>query len=133
MKRLTTLLPTLAALALAGAAHAGPVDGLLAEYEAAGAGPFSAQRGAAAWTAEHAAADGAARSCASCHGEDLARAGEHLRTGQRIEPLAPSANPRRLSDRDEMRKWLYRNCKWTYGRECTPQEKGDFLIFIRSR
>ncbi|MGD2083256.1 MAG: DUF1924 domain-containing protein [Chromatiales bacterium] len=122
-----------AALVLAGAASAAPVDDLLAECAAAGAGPFFAERGRTAWTAEHHPEEGAARRCADCHGSDLTRAGEHLRTGKRIEPLAPSANPERLSDERKIRKWLYRNCKWTLGRECTPQEKGDFLTFIRAR
>jgi hypothetical protein len=129
----SSLYAALPALVLTAAATAGPVGALLAGYEAEGAGPFAVERGAAAWTAEHRRAGAEARSCADCHGTDLTRPGRHLRTGKPIEPLAPSANPRRLSDEREIAKWLYRNCKWTLGRECTPQEKGDFLTFISAR
>jgi hypothetical protein len=47
--------------------------------------------------------------------------------------MAPSVNAARLTDQAKIVKWLHRNCKWTLGRECTPQEKGDFLTYIRSR
>ena len=56
-----------------------------------------------------------------------------LFTGKAIEPLAPSANPKRLTDPEHIEKWFLRNCKWTLGRECTPQEKGDFLVMIRAK
>ena len=44
--------------------------------------------------------------------------------------MAPSVNPKRLTDRSKIEKWFKRNCKWTLGRECTPQEKGDILTFL---
>jgi hypothetical protein len=47
--------------------------------------------------------------------------------------MAPSANPERLADKAKIEKWLARNCKWTLGRACTPQEKGDVLVMIRSK
>lgn len=113
-------------------AQAALVDQLLDGYRGSGAGPFSAESGAQMWTQKH-TIEGDARSCATCHGEDLTRAGKHARTGKVIEPLAPSVNSKRLSDAAEVEKWFKRNCKWVLGRECSPQEKGDFLSFIRSR
>jgi hypothetical protein len=93
-----------------------------------------AAAGRNAWTAEHAQADGSpARSCATCHGGDLTRTGKHAKTGKTIEPLAPSVNPKRLTDPKHVEKWLYRNCRWTLGRECTAAEKADFLAYIRSQ
>ncbi|ESQ16065.1 MAG: DUF1924 domain-containing protein [Thiohalocapsa sp. PB-PSB1] len=93
-----------------------------------------AAAGAAAWTAEHPQPGSApARSCSSCHGTDLTRTGRHAKTGKRIEPLAPSVNPARLSDDKKVAKWLYRNCRWTLGRECTDSEKADFLAFINAQ
>ncbi len=56
-----------------------------------------------------------------------------MRTGKAIEPLAPSVNPKRLSDTAKVEKWFTRNCKWTVGRACAPQEKGDVLSFIRAQ
>ncbi|MEQ8861498.1 MAG: DUF1924 domain-containing protein [Pseudomonadales bacterium] len=70
------------------------------------------------------------RSCTSCHGETLDVPGRHEKTGKRIEPMARSVNPERLTERREMDKWFLRNCKWTYGRECTAQEKGDILVWL---
>jgi hypothetical protein len=107
---------------------------LIAGYEAAGAGPFAAAAGERAWTAEH-RPPGAdrPRSCATCHGTDLTRPGRHATTGKVIEPLAVSANPKRLTDAEKVERWFARNCRWTLGRDCTPQEKGDFVRLIESR
>lgn len=74
-----------------------------------------------------------ARSCADCHGTDLRQAGKHLRTGKRIDPMAPSVNPERLQDPEKIEKWFKRNCRWTWGRECNALEKTAFLQFIRQQ
>ena len=75
---------------------------------------------------------GESRNCAACHTANLRNAGKHAETGKMIEPMKPAVNPKRLSDARQIEKWFLRNCKWTYGRECTSQEKGDFLLFIRN-
>lgn len=127
-----TLVATVAAIGLlAGTAHAGAMEDLLARYKSEGAGEFSAERGAAMWT--QLARDpesGKEISCATCHMQDLRKPGKHEKTGKLIEPLAPSANPKRLTDVAHIEKWFTRNCKGTWGRLCTPQEKGDFLMFM---
>jgi len=107
------------------------VDGLLAGYAAQGAGDFSAERGKAMWNESHASREGNV-SFASCHGTDLRQGGKHVRTGKLIEPMAPSVNAERLTDPAKVEKWFLRNCKATLGRECTAQEKGDFLTYIQS-
>jgi hypothetical protein len=110
------------------------VDDLLQQYRAQGAGNFTVAAGEKLW--ERVAVDaktGQARRCALCHTADLSKFGKHATTGKVIDPLAPSANPERLTDKEDIQKWLTRNCKWTFGRECTPQEKGDALTMIRSR
>ena len=115
-------------------AAADPVDDLLKDFAALGASNFSAQAGERFW--DHAVTDpksGEVRRCSLCHSDDLRRSGKHATTGKVIEPLAPSVNPKRLSNRADIEKWLLRNCKWTLGRECTPQEKGDVLVMIRAR
>jgi hypothetical protein len=124
----------LLASAAAPNAAADPVDDLLKDFAAQGAGNFSAQAGERFW--DHTVTDpksGEVRRCSLCHGDDLRRSGKHATTGKVIEPLAPSVNPKRLSNRADIEKWLLRNCKWTLGRECTPQEKGDVLVMIRGR
>ena len=122
-----------AGILVASMAHGSNPD-LIKSYRSAGAGPFSATEGRAAWLQEHRPSNGEdARSCASCHGADLATLGRHVKTGKRIEPMAVSVNSSRLSDPKKVEKWFRRNCRWTLGRECTAQEKGDFILFITSQ
>lgn len=49
-----------------------------------------------------------------------------------ILPLAPSANPKRISDYDHVEKFLKPNCEMVYGRICTAKEKGDVLSWVVS-
>ena len=113
---------------------AAAVDDLLQRYRTQGAGPFDAAVGAAQWDRPTAnAAAGETRRCSVCHSTNLRAVGKHATTGKRIEPLAPAANPARLTDAEKIEKWLLRNCKWTWGRECTPQEKGNFLVMMRAQ
>jgi hypothetical protein len=85
-------------------------------------------RGEAMWHELHPAPDGgAARACTSCHGPTLDSAGAHATTG---EPIAPMSDPGRFTDPAKVEKWFGRNCRWTLGRECTPEEKADFLAYL---
>lgn len=72
------------------------------------------------------------KSCKSCHGSDLSKAGSHVKTNKTIKPLSPSVNSKRLTKIKKINKWLKRNCKFTYKRECTPEEKISFIEFIRN-
>ncbi len=129
MKRLMMI-----TLMLFGLSHvslaADTVDERLAAYQAEGASGFSAERGKEMWFRTYTAAE-KPRSCTTCHTKDVRAAGKHAKTGKTIKPMAPSVNPERLSDAKKIEKWFKRNCKWTIGRECTVQEKGDFLAFLR--
>lgn len=122
-------------LAASTAFAAAPAD-LLGTYDAqarsadpAFAG-FSSERGAELYRRGAGAAGGGSSSCASCHSPDPRRPGRHARTGKEIAPLAPSAAPGRLTDPAKAEKWFGRNCRDVLGRECTAQEKGDFLRFL---
>lgn len=95
-------------------------------------GEISASRGAADWVRQESGPDGAPRSCVTCHGEDPRQPGRHAITGKPIAPLAPSVQPGRFSDPEKVEKWFKRNCTWSWGRECTAQEKGDFLTYLRN-
>jgi hypothetical protein len=110
------------------------VDELLTEYRSQGAEDFSSESGKILFFKEFTDKEsGKIRQCTSCHTDDLRKEGQHATTGEIIEPLAPSVNQKQLTDIAEIRKWLKRNCKWTLGRECTPQEKGDSLTFIQTQ
>jgi hypothetical protein len=98
---------------------------LLQELSVEAGEPFAAEAGRRRWFQDH-----EGRSCTTCHSESLDGPGWHEKTGKLIEPMAPSVNPERLTNRRKIDKWFLRNCKWTLGRECTAQEKGDFLIWL---
>lgn len=129
----TRFTPGIFVLIVTGLAQAATTE-LIQSYRDVGAGPFSATQGQAAWVQTHRPPTGAiARSCTSCHGRDLRQPGRHIKTGKSIEPMAVSVNPARLTDPDKVEKWFRRNCRWTLGRECTPQEKGDFIRYMSGR
>jgi hypothetical protein len=133
MKSKTMMMAVVCGLLVAPLALAGTVDDKLKEYQAQGASNFSAANGKAMWTQQHnPPGSDKARSCSTCHGENLTQPGKHIRTGKAIEPMAPSVNPQRFTDAAKIDKWFKRNCTWTLGRECSPQEKGDFLSYLRT-
>lgn len=110
------------------------VDERLQTYQKEGASNFNAAAGQAMWTKQFSQADGSkARSCSSCHTSDMRQAGKHVTTGKTIDAMSPAVNPQRLTDAEKIEKWFGRNCKWTLGRECTAQEKGDYLKYIQSQ
>jgi len=123
----------LAALLAAATAHAAPAD-LLRQFEAEARvespafTAFSAARGAEFYRNKH----GAEWSCSSCHTDNPAQPGRHAKTDKPIKPMAPAANPERFSDPAKVAKWFKRNCGDVLGRECTAQEKGDFLSYLLS-
>ncbi|MDQ6991696.1 MAG: DUF1924 domain-containing protein [Mariprofundaceae bacterium] len=110
---------------------------MLKTYQVDGAKNFDAKAGEALWHKEYAAPEGAEntknRSCQACHGVDLSKSGEHIRTGKVIDPMALSVNPQRFSEAKKIRKWFRRNCKWVMGRVCTAQEKGDILTYLQQQ
>ncbi|MEO5695030.1 MAG: DUF1924 domain-containing protein [Usitatibacter sp.] len=116
------------------AADDGVIAALLKTYEGQGGSKFAAAKAEVMWTQPFIdVKSGDKRRCSACHSDDLRRQGKHVVTGKLIDPLAASANPKRLTDPEHIEKWFLRNCKWTLGRECSPQEKGDFLVMIRSK
>lgn len=90
---------------------------------------LSPTRGEALYRGEHPGKNGVMQSCANCHTANPKQAGQ-TRVGKRIEPLAPVANPRRLTDAAQVEKWFRRNCTDVLQRECSAQEKGDFIAWL---
>ncbi len=133
-KTLVKIIPLLFMTTVASTAKASNItELLLQEYQKAGVQTFSASAGQIAWDKTRIdPKSGKPRSCASCHTSNLHQMSKHVRTGKTIKPLALSTNPERLTNRKHIEKWFKRNCKWVFGRECTPQEKGDYLTYIQS-
>ena len=100
--------------------------------EAASASPgfrgFSAERGRRFFTSAH----GNDWRCASCHTDLPTAEGRHAVTGRALRPLAPAANPARLTDAAKVEKWFRRNCRDVVGRDCTAAEKGDVIAWLSS-
>ncbi len=113
--------------------QADAVSELEAKYQSQGAGPFSAVAGDALWSKTFVdTKTGEERNCTTCHTTDQTKPGKHARTGKVIKPMAPSVNTKRLTEVKKIKKWFVRNCKWTLGRMCTAQEKGDVLAFLKN-
>jgi len=110
------------------------VEQLLESYRQQGAHEFDNRAGEKFWQQSFRdKKNGKTRSCTSCHTQNLSNPGRHVKTRKRIEPLSPTVNPERLSDIRKVKKWFRRNCKWTLGRECTAQEKGNVLLYLQSQ
>ncbi|MDP2248641.1 MAG: DUF1924 domain-containing protein [Nitrosomonadales bacterium] len=70
--------------------------------------------------------------CASCHTANPADTGKHIVTGKPIRPLAPSANPKRFADTEKVEKEFTDHCNDVIGRDCSAQEKGNFITYLLS-
>ena len=130
MKNILVVTSGIVAMILSTATLAGPREDLLAQYAATAKVPsFSATRGQALHTQNFSGGKPDTPSCTTCHGKDARGAGRAL-TGKAIEPVAVSVTPTRYTDPAKVEKWFKRNCTEVLGRECTPQEKGDWLTFV---
>ncbi len=93
---------------------------------------FSAERGKSLFETKAGGGKPETPSCMTCHGASPLNAGE-TRAGKPIEPMAVSKTSERFTDLKKVSKWFRRNCKSVLGRECTAQEKGDFLTYMLSK
>lgn len=133
MKTLMVLLPvfSLACIALA-ESPSEILDSYRQEAKAPAKGPgaFSAERGRALYINEQQSPHGPI-SCATCHTTDPKHVGM-TRANKAIEPLAPSVNAQRFTDRAKVEKWFTRNCDDVLRRPCSALEKGDFITYLLS-
>lgn len=107
------------------------IEMALEKYRTAGGANFNAAAGEKLWKRDVLSSkDNKIHNCGSCHTNDLTQTGKHHKTKKPIKPMALSANSERYTKVKKIEKWFKRNCKWTWGRECTPQEKGDFLTYL---
>ncbi len=91
-------------------------------------GPGQAARGQQLFNNKH----GGEWSCASCHNAPPTTAGRHASTGKTITALAPAVQPDRFTETAKVDKWFKRNCNDVFKRECSAQEKADFMAYLIS-
>lgn len=107
------------------------VNSLLQHYSIQGVLAADAEQGKRLWLQTFPGdAPFRERSCTSCHSTDLSATGQHVKTRKVIKPMAPSLEPKRLTEGKKIEKWFRRNCKWTMGRECSAQEKANLLAYL---
>ena len=132
IKRLFCGSLTVLGLVSAVASAADTPASLMAHYARAAGVPvsgLSAKRGETLYRTEHPGRNGPMLSCVSCHTANPKQAGR-TRVNKVIEPLAPAANPERFTDAAKVEKWFRRNCADVLQRECSVQEKGDFIAWL---
>lgn len=93
---------------------------------------FSAERGTAFFKAQQNSGKPETPSCTTCHGGTPFATGQ-TRAGKVIEPMAISKSSDRYTDPKKVAKWFFRNCRSVLGRECSAQEKGDYLTYMISQ
>jgi hypothetical protein len=132
MKPILKRLTWLACLVLPlGAAAANPIQDsyrAAAKLENPAFKDFSAEAGRRLYTSKK-----SDLMCASCHTDSPMNEGKHVKTNKPILPMAPSTNPKRLTDAAKVEKWFKRNCNDVLKRDCSAQEKGDFMAYLLSK
>ena len=129
-----TLAVGVAALTVSAPAQAGPRETIIASF---GAGPGNPAAGEKMFLQTETVANyGGGKpdtpNCTTCHAKDPKQSGQ-TRTGKTIDPMAVSRQPDRYTDPEKVAKWFLRNCQGVIGRECTAQEKVDFLSYMTSQ
>jgi len=97
----------------------------------AGVQAFDPEAGRRLFAEKRAHSSGESRSCTTCHSDNPAAKGK-TPVGKVIEPISPAANRERFTDPEKVEKWFKRNCKWVLERECTAEEKGDYIAYMLS-
>ena len=103
---------------------------ILAKYQQQ-AGGASATRGEKLFFARVTDSKGETVGCTTCHTDNPKATGK-TRANKAIDPLAPVANRERFTDPAKVEKWFKRNCRDVLERECTVQEKADFVAYMIS-
>ena len=117
---------------LSSPAQADPRDDIIAGFKAQGAGDANLANGQKMYSTTYGSGKPDTPKCTTCHGATPQQGGQ-TRTGKAIDPMAVSRTENRFTDKKKVDKWFRRNCKGVIGRECTAQEKVDFLTFLASQ
>lgn len=117
---------------IATSAEAGPREDIIAKFQAQAGAPANPANGEKMYNANYGTGKPDTPKCTTCHGATPQQGGE-TRTAKLIEPMAVSKTPARFTDAKKVDKWFRRNCTGVIGRECTAQEKVDFLTYLSAQ
>lgn len=70
--------------------------------------------------------------CTDCHTDNPAAEGKHSETGKKIASLSPAVNPKRFSNMKKTEETFDKHCVEVLLRNCTAQEKGDYIVYLLS-
>ena len=70
--------------------------------------------------------------CSDCHTDNPAAVGKHSKTGKKIASLSPAVNPKRFSNLKKTEEIFDKHCLEILGRNCTSQEKGNYIVYLLS-
>lgn len=131
MKKVSFLLVALFGL-VSFSAQAGvtTAEQLAKQYASHAKSTLSADEGKAFYTKKLVMIDGQELACATCHTDDPRNKGKHSETGKVIQPMAPSVNPKRFSEVNVSAKGFTKHCKQVYGKDCSAQDKGNFIAYV---
>lgn len=90
---------------------------------------FSAEKGLAFYTQIFTVA-GKEVSCNSCHADNPGKMGKDTSTKKAIPALAPAVNAKRFVSLDKVEKNFEKHCMAVIGRDCTAEEKGNFIAYL---
>ncbi len=119
----------LALFFFAATALAGPREDIVAKFQAQAGAPANPANGEKMFNTNYGTGKPDTPGCTTCHGKTPQGMGE-TRANKPIDPIAVSRTPARFTDAAKVDKWFLRNCKGVIGRECTAQEKVDFLTYM---
>lgn len=71
-------------------------------------------------------------SCSACHTDNPANQGEDVNTKKKIKSMAPAIEPKRFTDIDKVEKNFEKHCQDIIKRDCTAQEKADYITYLLS-
>jgi len=92
---------------------------------------LNAEAGRAFFIKKH-TVNGKQVACTDCHGDNPAAIGKHSETKKKIASLSPAVNPKRFSNLKKTEETFDKHCNDILERNCTSQEKGDYIVYILS-
>jgi hypothetical protein len=129
LKISTILLALLSFVSFSAQADVATAEQAAKQYSLFAKSTLSADEGRAFYTKKIVVA-GKDLSCSACHTDNPANVGKHNESGKAIQPMSPVVNPKRFSEVQKSEKGFTKHCKDLYGKDCSAQDKGNFITYV---